>query len=126
MSSFSYTVDDVERVQGSNLSTWGLALCAVCLRIHARRLSKAGLWYDDWLMIPAIVRIPWRIEAIKESMRFTRAHPSTRSLLRRYALSPQSGVSHPRCTESLATNKVKLTSKPLFNSNEELVRHEGV
>lgn len=31
-------------------------LIVVSLRFLARRLSKAVLWYDDWLMIPATVR----------------------------------------------------------------------
>ena len=42
---------------GSVIPTWLIALIAVCLRFLARRLSKAGLWYDDWLVIPAAVSI---------------------------------------------------------------------
>lgn len=37
-------------------------LCAstitvVCLRFIARRISKAGLWWDDWLTIPSAVSL---------------------------------------------------------------------
>ena len=47
----------VNRVQGVTIPLWGLALLALFLRFGARRLSKSGFWYDDWLMIPALVRI---------------------------------------------------------------------
>lgn len=43
------------------IATWAIALITVCLRYLARRLSKAGLWYDDWLMIPATVSISQKI-----------------------------------------------------------------
>lgn len=41
--------------QGSTIATWTLALSVSCLRFVARRTSKAGLWYDDWLIIPAML-----------------------------------------------------------------------
>ena len=43
------------RIQGPIIATWALMIIACILRFIARRLSKAGLWYDDWLMIPALV-----------------------------------------------------------------------
>ena len=46
------------RIEGGPLATWALAVIAVCLRFTARRLSKAGFWYDDWFMGPAMVSIP--------------------------------------------------------------------
>ena len=46
------------QIKGSIVATWALAVIAVCLRFTARRLSKAGFWYDDWLMVPATVSIP--------------------------------------------------------------------
>ena len=49
--------DELRNLGGSIIATWLIALIAVCLRFLARRLSKAGLWYDDWLVIPAAVRI---------------------------------------------------------------------
>ena len=52
---------DSTRVQGTILATWVLAVVTVCLRFTARRLSKAGIWYDDWLILPAIVGIPFTI-----------------------------------------------------------------
>ena len=51
-----YSVENAQ-IKGSITATWALALIAVCLRFTARRLSKAGFWYDDWLMIPAQVSI---------------------------------------------------------------------
>ena len=35
--------------------TWTLALISVSLRFASRRLAKAGLWIDDWLMVPAFI-----------------------------------------------------------------------
>ena len=43
------------RIKGSILTVWALALIGLCLRFVARRMSKAGYWYDDWLLIPAMV-----------------------------------------------------------------------
>ena len=43
------------RIKGSIAAVWSLAVITVLLRFSSRRLSKAGLWYDDWLLIPAIV-----------------------------------------------------------------------
>ena len=43
------------RIQGPIIFTWALAIIACTLRFVARRISEAGLWYDDWLMIPALV-----------------------------------------------------------------------
>ena len=42
-------------IRGSVLALWFYAVLGLCLRFLARRLSKAGFWYDDWLLIPAIV-----------------------------------------------------------------------
>ena len=46
---------EARRIQGPVISTWILALIAVCARFAARKMSKAGLWYDDWLIIPTMV-----------------------------------------------------------------------
>ena len=35
--------------------TWVLALATFGLRMTSRKISKAGFWWDDWLMIPALV-----------------------------------------------------------------------
>lgn len=51
------------RIRGSIIGTWALALIAVCLRFFARRRSKAGFWYDDWLMVPATVSRPKEINS---------------------------------------------------------------
>lgn len=57
-SSYFYVVSNKNaQIKGSIIATWALAVIAVCLRLTARRLSKAGFLYDDWLMVPATVRI---------------------------------------------------------------------
>lgn len=48
-------VDDRNRVRGAVLATWLLALVTLFLRFSARRISSAGFWYDDGLLIPALV-----------------------------------------------------------------------
>ena len=40
---------------GSIVATWAFAVIAVALRFFARRVSRAGFWWDDWLMLPALV-----------------------------------------------------------------------
>lgn len=50
-------MSELARIQGSIIATWVLAVIIVCLRFFARRISNAGLWYDDWLIVPATVRI---------------------------------------------------------------------
>ncbi|KAL8658977.1 MAG: hypothetical protein Q9202_007337 [Teloschistes flavicans] len=46
----------VPRIQGITIATFCLAIIAVVLRFTARRLTRAAFWWDDWLMLPAIVR----------------------------------------------------------------------
>lgn len=41
---------------GSITATWALAVICVALRFLARRVSRAGFWWDDWLMVPALVK----------------------------------------------------------------------
>jgi hypothetical protein len=49
--------DDVQNeIIGSISATWALATIAMALRFACRRISKAGFWWDDYLMIPAYVR----------------------------------------------------------------------
>ena len=89
---------------GSILATWALAVIAVCLRFLARRRSKAGLWYDDWLMIPATVSIPYKINrdsSLNSRWRSAQAHMCSSSSRRRYAFSlptPSPCVGLPKCT----------------------------
>ena len=51
-------------IRGAILAVWIYALCTLCLRFLARRRSKAGFWYDDWLLIPAIVSIDISISSL--------------------------------------------------------------
>ncbi|MCJ1459972.1 hypothetical protein MMC28_010351 [Mycoblastus sanguinarius] len=44
-------------IRGVIIATWILAVLAVSFRLFARRLSGAGFWWDDWLMVPALVRM---------------------------------------------------------------------
>ena len=45
----------VPRILGVNIATFTLAVVSIVLRFTARRLTHAPFWWDDWLMIPAIV-----------------------------------------------------------------------
>ena len=45
----------VPRILGVNIATFALAVMAICLRFIARRLTRLPYWWDDWLMLPAIV-----------------------------------------------------------------------
>ena len=44
------------QISGAIVSTWALALIAVALRFISRRVAKSGLWWDDWLILPPLVR----------------------------------------------------------------------
>ena len=39
-----------------------IATCAVVLRFYSRRLTKADLWVDDWMVLMALVRCHTHIE----------------------------------------------------------------
>ena len=45
------------RALGAIIAIWALMLITVCFRYFARRISKAGFWYDDWLIVPATVSL---------------------------------------------------------------------
>ncbi len=45
----------VPRILGVNIATFILAVIAISLRFTARRLTRLPYWWDDWLMLPAIV-----------------------------------------------------------------------
>ena len=47
---------ELATVQGITSVTWALALIAVVLRFTARRMSKSGLWYDDYMILIALVQ----------------------------------------------------------------------
>lgn len=49
------------RIRGTIIAIWALVIIIVCLRFLARRLSKAGLWYDDWLVVAATVSTPYKV-----------------------------------------------------------------
>lgn len=65
-------------IKGSIIATWALAVIVVCLRFIARRLSKARFWYDDWLVLPATVSIPYintrgsYVESLEEQIKLKR------------------------------------------------------
>ena len=101
-------MSEVARIQGSILATWALAVIAVCLRFLARRLSKAGLWYDDWLIVPATVSI--LSEGPDCHWESAQAHTKHSSSPRRYAWLARSGVGDPNCTSSRTMDVYELTS----------------
>lgn len=49
------SASQVPRILGVNIATFCLAVIAIFARFTARRLTHAPLWWDDWLMLPAIV-----------------------------------------------------------------------
>ena len=49
------TTPSAERIRGVVVFMWSLMLIVVSLRFVARRLAKAALWHDDWLIILAAV-----------------------------------------------------------------------
>ena len=55
-------MSETTTVRASVIATWTLMLIVVCLRFFARRVSKAGLWYDDWLVLPATVSILYTVD----------------------------------------------------------------
>ena len=97
-----YYLDKSAQIKGINITSFALAVIALCLRFTARRLSMAGFWYDDWLMIPAKVSIPDidfssnYVESLAAQMELI--HVS--SVPRRCASPQLFGVSHSDSTES--------------------------
>ena len=49
--------DERSHIKCSILATWILALIVLSLRFAARKISKAGFWWDDWLLVLAMVRM---------------------------------------------------------------------
>lgn len=49
------TADKRPMVIGASVATWILAVFAVLLRIISRRIKGLDLWYDDWLVVAALV-----------------------------------------------------------------------
>lgn len=51
-----FQLDSLARTElPSAVSTLVIAAVLVTLRFASRGLSKAGLWWDDWIQLPAIV-----------------------------------------------------------------------
>ena len=48
-------IELVQCMRITALVTWGVAVLALKARILSRAISRAGLWWDDWLLVPAIV-----------------------------------------------------------------------
>ena len=44
-------------ILGAIVSTYCISILAVGFRTAARKISKAGLWIDDWLMYVGIVTL---------------------------------------------------------------------
>ena len=59
------------RIKSSIATLWSLAIIAVFLRFTSHRLSKAGFWYDDWLLVPAIVHTAHHQDSLSHSYGLT-------------------------------------------------------
>ena len=51
--------DDPKAIDGPAIAVCVLASVAFCLRIASRLMSRAGLWWDDFLLLPAFVSNFW-------------------------------------------------------------------
>ncbi|CAH0046963.1 unnamed protein product [Clonostachys solani] len=49
------TADKRPMVIGASVATWILAVFAVLLRIISRKIKGLNLWYDDWLVVAALI-----------------------------------------------------------------------
>ena len=104
-------------LQSTDIAIWALALVILCARLIARRLSKAGFWFDDWLISFATVSVACCSIFVVDiqSARFrsrkwtSLAYIYSRSSLRLFALPPPSGVSPSLCSESLSMESFGLT-----------------
>ena len=92
-------MSEESKVLGSIITTWLLVVITVCLRFYARLSSKAGLWYDDWFIIPATVSIPIAIthgpRNHLDSYNGYSAYVCISSPPQLYSLSVLFGVSYP-------------------------------
>lgn len=70
------SASQVPRILGVNIATFCLAVFAIIARFTARRLTHASLWWDDWLMLPAIVSYIARFlgSKTKSGLDICRAH----------------------------------------------------
>ena len=56
----------IPRILGINIATFAIAIISVVLRFVSRQLSSAQLWWDDWLIVSALVcyltlKVDWMI-----------------------------------------------------------------
>ena len=52
-----YTQARVSQVYGGTISLVVAATLAVALRLLARKISAAKFWWDDWILVLALVKI---------------------------------------------------------------------
>ena len=116
---------EYSRLLGTNILMWSLMLIIVSLRLVARHLSKATLWYDDWLILPAIVCQSLLHSLIMHLPRQKRIFKLKRlvSFLPRRALPQLSGVSDQATSVSQIVNSPSSHVR-LRNSDTEWARSE--
>lgn len=44
------------QIYGGTISLIVLAILAVALRLYARSITRAKLWWDDWILVLALVK----------------------------------------------------------------------
>ena len=57
MSNDTYYQSRTSGVYGGTISLILVAAIAVCLRLAARKISAANLWWDDWTLVIALVSL---------------------------------------------------------------------
>jgi hypothetical protein len=62
------TADKRPIVIGASVATWILAVFAVLLRIISRRIKGLDLWYDDWLVVAALVGDHFIITLLRQDL----------------------------------------------------------
>lgn len=52
------TQTNVPRFVASTCLTWVMGVACVGLRFFARKLTRGGFWWDDWIILTTLVRNP--------------------------------------------------------------------
>lgn len=58
--------DEGPQLDAITIAVFTLAVVAVTLRFLARVLIKAPIWWDDFLILVALVRIPYSFPAMRQ------------------------------------------------------------
>ena len=54
---YARSIREMNAIRTTAILMWIVGLLVLALRFASRRISKAGFWWDDWLLVPAVVRL---------------------------------------------------------------------